>query len=273
MNKIILFELILIGFLILLVFIFFNKKNTEFFKSILVKDIISHIYVINLDKRQDRLEKISRKLKNHNITFERVSAVDGNILKDPVNCDFKEFPNSSQICYKKYWNKYSLGLVKTWKKIIENAEKKKYKNILIFEDDIDLDNNFSVKFINYFNTLPKDWFTVQLSAAVYLEKNGVKYINNNLVKTESSLGSFAILINEKLFPILLTYLDKEDSPLDVILLKIAKRFKKSYIFYPGIAYPSDDDFSNIRNEKTKYKEYYNYKNCPEIQNVINNKIT
>ena len=274
MDKIILLELVIIILLVVLIFIILNKNNNELFTNskVSVNNIVSHVYVINIDKRNDRMEKIRRKFKNHNITFERVSAVDGNRLKDPVNCEFKEFPNSPQICYKKFWNKYSLGLVRTWKKIINDAIKKKYKNILIFEDDIDLDANFNNKFAFFFSKLPKEWFTVQLSTAVYLEENRLKYINDNIIRTEASLGAFAIMINEKLFPLLLTYLNKEDSPLDVMLMKIAKKTKKSYIFYPGIAYPSEDDFSSISRQKTNYK-IYNYKNCPKIKNVIKNKIT
>ena len=47
------------------------------------------------------MEKIRRKFKIIILLLKEFKA-DGNRLKDPVNCEFKEFPNSPQICYKNF---------------------------------------------------------------------------------------------------------------------------------------------------------------------------
>ncbi len=45
-----------------------------------INDYFSKVILINLDRREDRLEKISTQLDNLGITFERFSAIDGKEL-------------------------------------------------------------------------------------------------------------------------------------------------------------------------------------------------
>ena len=45
---------------------------------------INHIYVINLDRRKDRMDIIKKEMDLHNIQFERICAIDGNTLNQPV---------------------------------------------------------------------------------------------------------------------------------------------------------------------------------------------
>jgi len=89
--------------------------------------IADHIYVINLDRRSDRLEKIQERFNLLDLEFERISAIDGSTLDI-------ELPEQTP---EKRWNKAAYALCLTTIKILEDALEKGYKNILIFEDDVD----------------------------------------------------------------------------------------------------------------------------------------
>ena len=88
---------------------------------------ICNTYVINLERRKDRWDYIKEHLSKHKIKFIKVIAVDGNVLQEPRN------PHKMNT---NYWNKYSLGLIKTFVGIIKHAITNNYKEIVVFEDDI-----------------------------------------------------------------------------------------------------------------------------------------
>ena len=217
---------------------------------------INHIYVINLDRRKDRMDIIKKEMDLHNIQFERICAIDGNTLNQPVLNPFK-IPI-------KYWNKYSLGLVKTFHKIINDAKEKKYKEIIIFEDDISLCDDFKNVFQEYKKQLPNNWDIVQLSAGNH--RKHLQYITDNIFRTSRTMGTYALLINFRCFDKLINLSKTECAPIDD-LISLIQRQKNCYMFYPGIVKPLPG-YSDILNKNLDYQKYFQYEKSNYVEALI-----
>jgi len=207
---------------------------------------IDKTYVINLERSYDRREHINKELKRFNINYSIFNAIDGNTLDEPkidlMNID--EFNI----------NKYELGLVKTFKLVINDAIENNYENIIVFEDDILLESEFNEKFEKYFKQLPPDWFICQFSVAIFRgpatstdspHRYVAEYINNNIARIERSYGTFALLINKRSFNYILECINDENQPLDVLLINLQEKHKKSFCFYPGLVRPIPIGMSTI----------------------------
>ena len=84
-------------------------------------------YIINLSYRTDRWEEVSKEFAKHILIIERVEAVNGKEV-------FKEGLNRHAGAY---------GVLMSNVKIFEDAIAKGYKRILIFEDDITLNDQLN----------------------------------------------------------------------------------------------------------------------------------
>lgn len=214
---------------------------------------VDQVYVINLDKREDRMKKTKDQLKVQKIKFKRISAVDGETLEHPTK--------TRGIFRDKYWNKYALGLVKTMKILIEDAIKNNYNNIVVFEDDNQYDYKFTKTFNKYVQNLPRNWELIKLSVGIFGE---VTYINNNFFEISRSTGTFAMLINKNGFKKILREVEREDAPLDIMM---NEAFPKHHCFYPGLVIPMDT-FSNITNEYAVYSSQIKYKRNEFMEYLI-----
>ena len=126
---------------------------------------INQIYVINLKKRPERLEKFKKNYKlKRDVTI--VNAIDGNKLDNIDKLVGKEGKKSLDNFYKhKITRKYHYELssygaigcylshVNIWKDII----KKNNKTALIFEDDANVSNIKYNDIIKRVKLLPEDW--------------------------------------------------------------------------------------------------------------------
>jgi GR25 family glycosyltransferase involved in LPS biosynthesis len=134
-----------------------------------INDYFDKVVVINLDKRTDRLEKISKQLDELGITFERFSAIDGKAEGiDPIV--------AGRMSHTKVWEK-NLG-----------------KKVLILEDDAEFVDNFNEKFTEVIQTLPSDWDVLYLGALVAPKTGRVTQVNQHWYKQIVSTGTHAYCI-------------------------------------------------------------------------------
>ncbi len=219
---------------------------------------ICNTYVINLERRQDRWDYIKEHLTDHKIKFIQVIAVDGNVLQEPHN------PHKMNT---NYWNKYSLGLVKTFVGIIKHALTNNYKEIVVFEDDIILNEKFIELFNEYKKLLPNKWEIVQMSGGNHRKDR--RFVNKHILQTQYTLGTYALLINSHCFEKILNICTKEVLPLDECLAKIQSH-GNCYVFYPGIAIPKPNGYSDIRQAYENDNQGYNfhYYKDPDVERVL-----
>lgn len=117
--------------------------------------VIPKVYVINMDKSTDRLEKISQEFSREVLGFERFKAVDGSKF-DIVQLERDEtYLYSPDRNYPRMTNG-EFGNYFSHLKVLKQVVKDNALAIVV-EDDIILTNGFLGKFQEVIRTAPTDW--------------------------------------------------------------------------------------------------------------------
>ena len=139
--------LLILVILLVCIFYFISSKKETFTNN----NNIDKIYVINLKKNQDSLEKFMENDKKANVEVERFDAVYGKELS-------KDHPDILKYFVKDHGlNDGQIGCALSHIKIWEDAIKNNYNNIIVFEDDAIIPEDFWDRFNEAYNELPKDW--------------------------------------------------------------------------------------------------------------------
>ena len=91
---------------------------------------VDNVYLINMDKDTERLEKVTKECKKFNINFERFCGV------DPLKISKKELNKYVSKTCQNICPNGIIGCGISHMKIYEDALKNNYKNILVLEDDV-----------------------------------------------------------------------------------------------------------------------------------------
>lgn len=233
-------NIVIITFLLLLILIYFNKliltnkftDNTSYDKE----DITA--YVINLKKRSDRWRNISDQSKKHNIKLIKFEAfspdekIEYKDIKDKWN-----YPSFDQLGnFYPYHITASLSdgekccimsHIYLWKYVINNN----MDDMLIFEDDIIIDNDFNRQIKKYKKELPNDYdlFMIDYNNVITPTK-----LTNNLYKLRYAYNTGAYLISNKGARKALSYLPV-DSPIDHFLSRLSNK-KLLNIYIPRVSF-------------------------------------
>lgn len=204
--------------------------------QVTLSDCFDHIYCLTLNRRPERWKRVKQEFKKLNIEVERFPAIDGNSLSK------RKIEKYSII------NKYAIGCMLSHYKIIEDAKKHKYKNILIFEDDVIFHKNFAEEFSKQIKKV-KNWKILYLGAT-QTHWNNIEY-GDGFYYSLDTLGTFAIGINESIYEEIVA-LTKFNAAIDTKYINLQhKHYKKCYTFYPNlvIADVSTSDIRGHRDEK------------------------
>jgi GR25 family glycosyltransferase involved in LPS biosynthesis len=210
--------LLIVVILLISIFYFIGGKKEKFTDN---NNNIDKIYVINLKKNQDRLEKFMENAKKANVDVERFDAVYGKELS-------KDHPDILKYFVKDHGlNPGQIGCALSHVKIWEDAIKNNYNNILVFEDDAIIPEDFWDRFNEAYNELPKDWDFSYLA----LNWAYVRKISNNISKVIYkeglyNLGTHAMIVNINKIAKLLNI--KINVPIDVF---IKNNNKVLYLFH------------------------------------------
>lgn len=201
--------------------------------------------VINLDRRQDRLQIFAEKAKSENIEFTKFSAIDGKKLKSTGQLNIIFENNDYNM------RKGIVGAAMSHIKLcIELINDEDYDAYCIFEDDIEFSPNFNKKYLNVLDQLVgKQWDIVYLGHSLREQyKNGKEYIdfekmpviekwdrNTSLVKSMG--GAFGYIINKMAAIKLLEYINLTGmtNAIDTMQQKMADSCN-IYYCYPHIVY-------------------------------------
>ena len=246
------------------------------------------IYVINLDKSTDRLEKIAKQLNDSGLVFERFSAVNGyniNIndlgdksvftgqdIKDKkLKIDYKhtyQIDCNYSLDYKTIFNYKAksgitageLGLWCSNQVIWKMALKEGYSSVIILEDDVKIKNveNFKSKLDNFASYIPEtfDVTYIDLPTAHKSKIKGNDYVSR-LPKAASTYGSWAVIYSEKAMKKLLDF-SLYTNPIDLFLnsknsLKAsAKQFKQDKDWFE--IYVSSEDLLDVSGDNSTILE-------------------
>tara|TARA_B110000211_G_C14087363_1_gene557283 strand:- start:2583 stop:3878 length:1296 start_codon:yes stop_codon:yes gene_type:complete len=164
------------------IFVFINSNTTRKISNsnlsinYVVNNKIDAYLYINLKNRKDRKTEIENEFKKLNLDKSKIFRIDA--------------------VYDK-WNGH-IGCVKSHIKALEFAKTKKFKNIIVFEDDFIFTKNKNY-INNCINSIDFEWDVVQLSSSY---KKTQKY-NNNFEKAIWIMSSSGYIINNNFYDKLL----------------------------------------------------------------------
>lgn len=188
-----------------------------------VNDYFDGVYVINLDRRTDRMEKLDPQLKKLGIQYERVSAVDA-----------KELDISPIVA----------GTMSHQKLLADNYDNR----ILVLEDDALFVDDFNEKFEEYMEHLPPETDIFYLGALLPKHTGRVDDIGNKYwFKQVLTTGSHAYSIHPARVKYFANKLDGYEWYIDIGLRIFAEGYK-AVVAQPNLVtqFPS---FSDLRLEE------------------------
>jgi len=129
-------------------------------------DFFDKIYVVNLAKRTDRMQQAKEQLEKYNIPFERFEAVED--------------------------SDGAKGLLFTMQMIFQNAINSNYKNILVFEDDLDIiEPTINEVMEDVIKDLPPKYEIIFLGCQ--LCRIPTQWYGNNLLNVQSAFATHAAM--------------------------------------------------------------------------------
>jgi GR25 family glycosyltransferase involved in LPS biosynthesis len=196
-----------------------ENKQVSYTQTLLQKSIIMYsrlkhhlpTYFINLEKRQDRLQKFKQQYNMIIPNINIFKAIDGSEFDfKPVLPLFnlQGFPNGIKNPYHSHqWKAGVLGCSLShyliWEKLAKNQQMKQEDYILVLEDDIELCDDFILKINNLLDTLHVDneWDVTFLGFTDYKNTNDKK-INEQLIQFSGDKrihggGTFAYIIRRR----------------------------------------------------------------------------
>ncbi len=175
------------------------------------------MFLINLKKRPEKLERSIEVFKKYDMDVEVVEAVDAVEMGYEIN-------EHGLITGFKALNESIIG-------ILESAIENNYKSIFIFEDDIEIDEDPRP----HFDDLPDNWDVFYLGCL-----NTVNYpkIKGAIHKVRRAYLGHAIALKSTMFQPVIDKLKEMKIPSDVCIAEVYNDLKnyKAYCTIPGIAW-------------------------------------
>jgi GR25 family glycosyltransferase involved in LPS biosynthesis len=234
-----------------------------------VNEFFDKVYVLNLDRRPDRLAAVEAQTRDLAIKFERFAAVDGEakphvdewlnysqlpLVENPEGVrkltrskDFYQnydSPIARTAYFEEKLKKRAIrspgawGYLKSYIGILEKALHEGHESILILDDDALFHRDFKSLFAAAVRELPEDWKIFQLGALQYdWGDDWITKCSEHLYMCNgSSVGSHATGIHRSIIPALLHQAARFDLPLDVGALCYVKCAfaEKSFTVLPNL---------------------------------------
>jgi GR25 family glycosyltransferase involved in LPS biosynthesis len=238
-------------------------------KSLDINDCFDRIYVMNLDRRNDRWERMQRVAESYHLNLTRFPAVDRSLephrkaWESYAGEPLQQLPEGIEPLadYKDKFLKYhhyiarvhfmetklnrkaiqspgALGYSLSYIRILEDAIGHDYQRILILDDDLVLHKSFNFEFEKHFENLPEDWKIIKLGTMQHQWEPWITPGDAMFYHCHgSSIGSFAVGISGKVFLPLLFYAGKFDLPVDEgAVFHIQNVYSRNcFIFMPNLA--------------------------------------
>jgi GR25 family glycosyltransferase involved in LPS biosynthesis len=200
---------------------------------------VDKIYLINLERRYDRLEHFLNECKKESIDtsnlciFKAYDAKTYNIKDNELemfrNINFGLNTSFSKTCICNQLSHYN---------ILKDIVKNKYKKCIIFQDDVRFRKNFRKDINNILENMPKDtealWIGLHKKAAgSYFEDFPIEDINVNKFYVKEKINEYVCKYNNDINPCSLAY---------IITYKGAKNYI-DYVTKKGFTNATDDNYN------------------------------
>lgn len=223
-------------------------------------DQFNQTFVINLDRRPDRLERVTKHLQEFGVkTFQRVSAVDGMNEEDELSRRVVRHSSKKPPQTITCWQRGTLGCLKSHLKALELAQETLSKNekqkALILEDDCVFIDNAASMLKKSLSELPNDWEVLMLGA-IYARAPGYVLGAQSVMRVWEARAAHAYVVNPQSCTLLInrirTLLESETIiPFDEMFV-LYQPHEAWYAAHPLIAWQLSGDMSDIEGEIRAY---------------------
>jgi len=195
---------------------------------------INKYYMCHYSKLTERREYIENHIKNFNIDLEWILFYD----KEDIDWDSldKIYPNILNIMneFGRKLSKPEISLLLKHLEVFRDVIKNNYSNVIVFEDDIILDNDFNSKLDTYITQLPIDYDIFWIGSCCNLHTNTIP--NKYVYDANSSRCTHAYLISKKGCEKMLECLNDLNHPIDWFFNYVIRTKKlKNYWAEPDLA--------------------------------------
>lgn len=184
-------------------------------------------YVINLERRIDRLNELKIPFK-----YEVFVATDGHITFDNNTNSRFELGH--------------LGCKDSHRRLLSKIYDDGLDYCLVFEDDVELCDDFEFKLSSIIKELPEDWDMLYLGGWNLGEK---KSYTNTLDIAETVYTTHSYLIRRKFIPLLINQLDTDECKKVDVVFSVLQKQHKCFITSPILCWQRMG-FSDIQNKIT-----------------------
>jgi len=231
-----------------------NKKNI----SNILNTIFDKIFILTLPRRKKKLNLTINRLNQHSIyDFEIFHGEDGNNID--IQTKYNEYKKQSWNHFDKYYKRKAIpssgsyAILLGMKNLLIKCKKFKYKNILIFQDDIILHDKFhqNLTFINSY--IPKNWKLLYFGGSQRNWQN-VTHKYKYYLPNGTCDGAFAVGIDNSIYDELLNEMNKFNAPFDSGPLRTIQKIYKDqcFVIYPNLII-ADVRMSDCRKPRDQYK--------------------
>lgn len=201
----------------------FKLYSLDIEKITTLADVADAGYVLNLDGEEEKFNYCHHVLGREGFEVSRTPAVRG--AAEPHIHAFEAYEKSPyndedlQLGRKSIQSAGAWGYLLTMKKILEDAIQKNYQSIAVFDDDIILTHDFTLKFSRFIQSIDSDWKILMLGASQW-DWTGIDLSNKMSYKPNKlSNGSFAMIYDSSIYHELLQQIQHMESPFDSKPLK------------------------------------------------------
>ena len=224
-----------------------RSEEDESLGAATLNDYFDQIYCINLDRREDRWERVVERFERAGVVVKRISAVDGASIPPaelPPRSRLKGVePNQSIAALCGGWLSHRAAFL--------DARIHGHRRVLIFEDDVVLSEGLNEKFYRYLPEVPKDWSLLYLGGN---HVDPVTPVSENVVRMNMSFALHAYAVDQSILESLLKFMTPDPSRIPTVVdvyLGILHKRLPAYCFSPPMAW-QEDGFSDYQEREVTY---------------------
>lgn len=229
-----------------------------------VNEAFDRVFVINLDRRPDRMSAMDGRLRAWGIEYERFPAVDGNdaAVKEMYRLyrESRPLPDpKSRMSAKDFYfggktdaqrtahieaglngpairSSGALAYSLTYRKILRYCVESEVERVLILDDDCLFHKNFLELFSTAYKQLPSNWRIFQLGTMQYDWSLTDPYSEHLYLPRGVLVASHAVGLHAETYPSLLEGIDRKTLPFDIGPLQDAARkfSEESFVCIPNL---------------------------------------
>jgi glycosyl transferase family 25 len=177
-----------------------------------LESMFSHRVCINLDRRPDRWGKCSSEFARHGLCVSRIPARDGQELRVPST--WRYGPGA-------------YGCALSHLDAVSEARDRGYRSVLVFEDDVELHEEFVSLFEQFASELPTDWDAAFLGG---IHREDPLPVSPHVSRIVSSNSTFAYALNHTIYDAWLERNRQFTAPVD----EVNKTLQRDFAFYCSV---------------------------------------